>query len=198
MNQDGLIFDESSHTYKWQGRVLPSVTQVLKGAGLTEYLDRIPADTLEKARLRGKAVHEACQYVDEGIGFFYIPPEIQGYVDAWEKFKKDTGIVFEEIEKPRFHPIYLFAGTPDRVGILNGRPCIPDIKTYEAPEWAGIQTSGYEIILRSKERPLFDRYAVHLKDDGKYKITQFKGLEDSKLFMACLAISNWKQIYGGK
>lgn len=196
---DELQFDEATHTYTLNGRTLLSVTQVLKAAGLTEYLDRIPPDVLEKARQRGVAVHAACQFLDEGdLDWNTVHPSIIGYVHAWEKFKTDTGIVFTEIEKRRYHPLYLFAGTPDRVGILNGRPCIPDIKTYEAPEWGGIQTAGYEIMLRSKEIPLYDRYAVHLKDDGKYKITQYKDSEDGKMFMACLAVAQWKLKFGGK
>lgn len=50
-------FDPVAHRYTLDGRVLPSVTQILRGL---DDFSHVPARVLERARDRGTRVHSAC------------------------------------------------------------------------------------------------------------------------------------------
>lgn len=197
MNQGVFLYDDASHKYTLDGRNLTSVTQALKGAGLVEY-DSIPASVLERARLRGTAVHAACHYLDDGdsLDWTTVDPEIVGYIRAWENFKKETGVEILAMETPMYHPVYFYSGTPDRDIRLNGRRGVLDLKTYEVKDWTGIQLAGYEMMMRGKDAPL-DRWGLWLKQDGKYRLTPFKDYNDEKVFLSCLTITNWKLNHNG-
>jgi len=43
------------------------------------------------------------------------------YLEAWRKFRKESGFVPEQIEPPMMSTAYKYAGTPDRIGELPGR-----------------------------------------------------------------------------
>ncbi len=82
-----IELDEDHHVYNVGGVIRPSVTQVLKDAGLI--------DThwyTEEARLRGKAVHAACQFFDEDdLDWESVLPPYQGYIQGWARFKQESG-----------------------------------------------------------------------------------------------------------
>ena len=77
-------FDESAHVYTVARVQRPSVTQILKDAGLidtTWYTD--------EARERGRAVHLATQFLDEDdLDWDTVLPQYGGYLAAWERFKR--------------------------------------------------------------------------------------------------------------
>ena len=194
-----FVFDEEKHLYLLDNRPLLSVTQALKGAGLVEY-DNLPIapDVLERARARGKAVHAACHYLDEGdLDWSTLDPSLVGYVKAWQKFKDESGIIIEQIEHKFYHPSLLFAGTPDRVATRMGRRGVYDIKTYECAAWTGLQLSGYELGLRPAGEAPWDRWGVWLKPEGTYKLQQFTNRNDVEIFKACLTVATWKAANGG-
>jgi hypothetical protein len=195
-----LKFDEGTHRYSLDGVPLLSVTQTLKGAGLVEY-DNLPIarDVLEHARQRGKAVHSACHFLDEDdLELTSLDPEIDGYVRAWEKFKQESGVTFSEIEVRHNHPIYKYAGTPDRLGLRQMRKGVYDIKTYECAPWTALQLSGYEMMVRPETEAPLERWGIWLKKDGTYKANQFSDKNDGQVFLACLTVASWKINHGGK
>jgi hypothetical protein len=194
-----FAFDEATHRYTLDGRPLVSVTQALKGAGVVDF-SGIPEATLENARRRGKAVHAACHYLDEGdLLESSVKPHILPYVKAWAKAKAELGleVLKEFTEKPIYHPTLLYAGTPDRVCVYKGRVGVWDLKTYEADEWTGLQTAGYEAILRNGAVSI-DRWAIWLRSDESYRLRQFSEARDWPTFQACLTVTSWKLLNGGK
>jgi hypothetical protein len=194
-----FTFDPIKHEYKLDGRTLPSATQALKGAGLIEF-GGIRPEVLEAARVRGTNVHSAVQYFNEAQDFTWgsVDPAIAGYVRAWERCIKESGFVYEGGEAPMYHPVYEYAGTPDIIGKMNGLPMVIDIKTYESADWTALQLAAYQMMLIKQFGTHFDRCAVWLKPDGTYKFRRFSEANDAQVFLACLAITNWKANHGYK
>lgn len=183
-------FDAEKHEY--DGGALPSVTQVLADAGLI--------DTTwyrEGGAQRGKAVHLACQYLDEGdLDEATVDPAIIGYLEAYKRFKKECSIKPEWIEIPLGNGLY--AGTPDRV--MKTRPrVIWDLKTSTLQPFHKWQLAAYVHLL---EDPFsYSRCGLYLSDSGRYTIKEFpksEYLADLNVFLAALVIYNAKRMNGIK
>jgi len=128
---EGLKFDEETHTYTVGGEVLPSVTQILKAARLIDY-SMIPQPILQAAARRGRAVHQVLELLDNDLldPASEIDAEIAGYVGAAIQFYRDTQFEPHLVEFRNYHRTYRYAGTLDRTGIMAGRQrTIVDFKT---------------------------------------------------------------------
>ena len=104
--------------YRINGVRIPSVTEVMKIAGMTNF-DGIPAANLLAARERGIAVHEWTEGVDRGQidPTEEVPHEsIAAYTYAWECFKQESGFTPTLIECPVVNEEMRYAGTLDRRG----------------------------------------------------------------------------------
>ena len=190
-----FLFDEEKHEYTLDGIVLPSVTQIIQEAGLSDY-SFVNETVLKAAANFGTAAHLACELEDyKDLDYDSLNPELRPYLNGWNKFKKDTGFICEEIEKRVYSKKYLYAGTLDRVGPLFKRKALVDIKTGTSlPKWIRLQTAGYKIIynegLKIKDQ-IKDRYVVQLLPDD-YKLEQHIDKSDTDVFLAALTIRNWK------
>lgn len=168
MLNDGLVLDSSTHTYTRQGIAFPSVTQIIKVAGLSNY-GSVNADILARAARFGSAVHLAVKLSDEkNLG--ECDPLLLPYVDYWNNFKKEFGIKkFTIREKPLYSKIYGFAGTPDAY-IDSGK---------KQTEWMIVHLNP-EFPLGYKIEPV-ERKRIEL---------------NKKTFLAALQIWNWKRSNG--
>ena len=191
-------FDEPTHTYTLGTQVLPSVTQVLQP--LQDFSMITPA-VLEHARNRGVAVHRCVQLdIKNDLVEESVSPEIAGYLAAWRKFRSECQIAeadFGEPERPLFHPALKFAGTPDVPLYLNGRWAVLDIKTAAGlgSTWP-IQTAAYQELInvntKKLEHIIRDRYSLRLREDGAYRLEQYKDRGDWGVFQAALILHQWK------
>ncbi len=194
-----MEFDAETHTYFVDGEVVPSVTQVLKNAGLVD--DRW---FTEFGRWRGSAVHKATHYFDEGdMDRRTLDPIVKPFVADWKTFRDSTGFTPTLIEKPLYDSIYNFCGTPDRRGFfLGGRAEdsneVIDIKTYpggKAPWWTRLQLAAYGRLLDPCK--IFRRYAVVLTGEGpnveEYSVDSY--LNDVNDFLCCIRVAVLKQIH---
>lgn len=190
-----LTFDEAMHQYKLDGVIIPSVTQVLKGVGIIDF-SNVPAYLLDKACKFGIAAHKATELFDlKTLDEATLDINLKPYLDGWIKFIQDTGFVFETIEKQLYSSIYRFAGTPDRVGRIDGILTIPDVKTgFEVSPANGIQLGGYEILVKEnqKKKEKIRRLSVLLTDEGSYKTQEYKDKNDLNVFLAALSVYNWR------
>lgn len=187
-----LQFDEEKHIYTRDGHVLPSVTQIIKP--IIEYSDAIPAEVMEYASQRGKAVHKACEIIDMGGSFAEaLDPVIVPYVDAWNLFVKEKNVIITQTEQHLDHKLMHYAGTFDAVGMIDGQEWLFDRKVIAQLHPAvGIQLAGYEGLLGRKVR----RAAVQLKSDGKYVMQEYAGKSDWPVFISLLTVHNWKNNHG--
>jgi len=186
-----LKFDPHGHVYTLRNedgtewRRLPSVTEILQVVGLIDF-GAINLDVLERAAKFGTAVHQACALDDLGdLDEQSLDPNLKPYLDAWRSFRGD--MKFDAIEQPLWHPVYGFAGTPDRIK----ENTIWDIKTGTTvyPSSA-IQLAGYSILA---DIPTAKRIVVQLLPTGKYQVHEFRGRSDRGTFLSCLNIYQWKE-----
>lgn len=114
-----LAFDPDSHIYKLDGRVVPSVSAIMRAAGLALPPAHVDPVTLERARLRGVAVHAACAHLARhGERDPALDGDNAPYVDAFERFMQESDIDIEAVETPFACAQLGIAGTPDLVGFV--------------------------------------------------------------------------------
>lgn len=147
------------------------VTEILQRAGLINgsgFFD-------EASRDRGSAVHLALEYDDQNdLDEASIAPEYVGYVQAYRRFKVETGFIPELIEHEVKYPRENYIGHLDRYGMLRDWPAVVDIKTNKqgvVSDWVRYQLVAYAFAL-NPDRYLH-RVAVALRPDGKYKCRVF-------------------------
>jgi hypothetical protein len=147
---------------------------------------------------RGRAVHLATQYYDEGrLDRNTVDPIIAPFLEAYIQWLGDAKPEIHLIEQPIYHNALEYAGTLDRVVRIGGVWGILDIKTGSAPLYTGPQLSGYLGALPSKfsySGPMM-RWAVVLKADGTWKMTRFEDQADWDAFRAALTLYRWKEAH---
>lgn len=182
--QEGLTFDQPTHTYRLNGKKIDSVTQVMKLGGLID-------DTwfTEFGKIRGTAVHEAVLFdIQCDLDLNSINEKIKGYVEGWFNFKRDSGIspIKELCEKRMYHPLYQYTGTPDIFCRLNGRYAVVDVKTGDTST-AAVQTAAYaEFPVLKGYVP--DRFSLRLFPNAKYKLNHHNDRKDFLTFLQCLGM----------
>lgn len=191
-----LLFEPIAHVYTWQGRVVPSVTQLL--APIKPDFSMVPPAVLEAKRALGVLVHEACEYDDDGdLDEESLPDQAAPYVAAWRKFRADTRCKILANERKLFHSGLLYAGTLDRFAEIRGELWVIDLKTAAHPHPSyGVQTAGYAELLQANDGHFaqqLQRGSVHLFPDGAYKLVPYKNPNDYAAFRACLSIFHWMQ-----
>lgn len=178
-----LSFDHDTHTYLLGDRVLPSVTEILRGAGLVDDRWWTSAGTW-----RGSAVHNACWYDDQNdLDEEALDPALRPYIDAYRKFKAETGFEAVEIETPLYNDLLGYAGTPDRIGKLQGkRLCLPDIKSGASSKVTRYQTVAYAACLPSPRK--YVRMELRLQPNGKYSLQVYEPKDFDRDFQRWQAI----------
>lgn len=187
-----LAFDEATHTYRHDGQVIPGVTGIL--APLTD-LSAVPADILAAASAFGTAVHLATELLDQGrLDMSSVDAALLPYLDAWRQFCSDHGAEWTHIEARLYHPALRYAGTVDRMGVVDGVPSIVDIKTSGViyPS-TGPQTAAYQRAAADGEQKFTarQRLSVQLKADGTYAVKKHTDPADFSVFASLLTLRNW-------
>jgi hypothetical protein len=191
-----LEFEKSTHVYRYGGKIVPSVTQVM--APLIDF-SMVDPEILEAARQFGQHCHEACHLFDTGeLVRDTLDPLLAPYVDAWGRFLDQSGAVVIASEQSLMHLQLGYAGTPDRV-LDWGRfgVAIPDLKfTATVPKTVGVQTAAYAKAYASfhglNKEPV--RVCIHLHGDGSYHVHRRQELSDWSYFLSCLNV--WKFNHG--
>lgn len=178
-----IEFDEAKHQYKVDGKVVPSVTEILEHITAVGY-GKVNPSILEEAKERGTAVHEMTENTDLGFEPEYVDPFIEGYIVAYLRFLNDYDVEWDYIEHRFYEPLRGFCGTADRVGKLDGHPCVLDIKTASSPSAdqkiaVCCQTAAYNAGLGDVG---YDRYALYLHSDGSYDLFNCADYEEERDF----------------
>jgi hypothetical protein len=201
-----LSFDAERHEYRLDdGRVVPSVTQVLHEVGIATDFEEIAAissrlaDAIEYRCALGTAVHADCHaYDDDDIDWARVDERVHPYVDAWATFRSNACLRPVARERRVFLPSLFVAGTLDGVfENSRGRLVLVDIKLGD-PEDAGAayQTAAYEAgyMQDHPERPIEERWAVRLQPDRAipYSVTNYSGRpqswRDFQVFQAAVSV----------
>lgn len=140
-----LQFDAAEHRYTVNGRIVPSVTQIISSVGLYEF-DYVSAETLAIAAERGRFVHSMIEWYEHGeLDESTIDPELQGYFDAYLSMKAAGQIPAKAdlIEWRGYSEKFGYAGTLD---MMFGEEWVHDHKTGVKSPVHGLQLSGYWLI----------------------------------------------------
>ena len=170
-----LEFEDESHTYRWDGSVVPSVTQLLKPVGF-DY-DSIPRHIVQHASERGTAVHAATEFYDDGdLDEDSVDLEILPYVQAWRLFREQSGFQVFRSEVRVYSERHGFAGTFDCLGVLNRQLAIVEKKTTaQLHPSTAIQVSAYMRAFnegKPREEQAKRCYSVWLRRDGTYRLDE--------------------------
>lgn len=191
-----LTFNAEGHKYWWNGKEVPSVSQILKTIGITRDYERVD----EFYRQRGIYVHQAIMFhgkhtLDEAT----IDAEnVLPYVRAFQKFESDEGYLVKESEVPLYSQKYGFAGTIDQIaefwdsGYLGLG--ITDLKaTEKSDKAADLQLCLYAVLFYERYQywPAF-RMVLELHGDGT-PVPIFYKTDHEKLCKAIMELYNWKK-----
>ena len=188
-----LIFDAHNHEYKLDDVKLSSVTQILQGAGLSDF-SKVNPDILERAKKFGTSTHLACQLYDENrLDIKSLDIALEPRLEAWILFKRDFGISkFKEIEKQVYSIKYQYAGCLDR---LTMDDALIEIKTCTTiPKTTGLQLVGYQGAYEEMYKVKIKRRICVQLLDGTYKMEEYKEKSDFRVFTSCLNITNWRKL----
>ena len=177
----GLNYQEEGHVYSMDGQKLPSVTQLLKGAGLGSNYGAVDPIILENARLRGDAIHYQVEDALCNNNYFEVGDEarqILRYLSDlfYDQKKGDFIDLLSEGTLYSLNSIKPYAGRFDLLGKVDGDYVLFDIKTMK--NWSG----ALELYTRWQ----LSLYARALKDWGidvkyltvlKFRTIEVKGQE---------------------
>lgn len=179
-----LVFYDEGHIYELDGVQIPSVSEVTRFLSREVYGD-VQQFRLDHAAARGTKIHKLTEALDK-YGEIDADAESLPYIKAYLKFRREHDVQWEEIEKARYHPQGLYAGTIDRKGLVDGRRAIVDIKNsyrVHKPLYEAAQN-----LYRMTYPPdsLDALLILHLKPDETYKLIELPIRDD--LALACLTL----------
>ena len=182
-----LTLDEN-HVYRLDGVAIPSVTQIIKSAGMMGWM---PED--EYYRQRGQYVHDAIKMYFKGtLDIDALSEGVRPYVDSAIEYILVTGYRPALVECLMYSPIYRYAGTPDAWPLL-------DWKTGGKQSWHAPQMAAYYNLALENGIETTGIYPinVHLRPDGKlpkvepYKFTEI--IDAKKAFFSALHVYQWRK-----
>lgn len=184
-----LEFDEATHTYTLDGKVIPSVTQILSIANDFSFVNK---DVLERASKFGTAVHKATELYDDGILKEHaLDTALVPYLNGWKKFLSDTKFEILESET-RVYSKHGYAGTFDRLGLLANKLTLLDIKTSTTVvRSTALQLAAYKTACEEMhQKQIQQLIAVQLTPDN-YNIKIYDDPTDFLTFRNFLSVYKW-------
>lgn len=186
-----LQFDEAAHRYTVNGKIIPSVTQIISAVGLYEF-DFVSRQTLAIAAERGRIVHTYIEWYEQGcLDENSIDPDLAGYFEAYLA-AKEAGKLPEAptaIEKRVYSEKYQYAGTLDQ---MFGEKWIHDHKTGVESPTHGLQLSGYWLALHPDLRDKPDRLTCgYYANTGEYRIVEYP--YEPLAWLAVVADFGWRR-----
>jgi hypothetical protein len=150
-----ITFRPDEHEYVLpDGRVVPSVTQILAAVGVSTDFDSLSQVStsmraaIERKRAIGTALHrDAHAYDDNDLDESTVHPEVKPYLEAYKVFRQNSGVVPLCRERIVYHPQLAYAGTLDGIfAAPSKRNVLIDLKCGD-PEDAAcqFQTAGYQL-----------------------------------------------------
>lgn len=173
-------YSAEGHTYTSldSGEVFPSVTQLLRRAGLVD--DRWYT---QESRDRGTAVHRLTTDYDLGAleDVDGCTSRYKGWLHAHVACMQALRPVLLQVEQPLVHPVLRFGGRPDRIVRLYGIRGPFEIKSG-GPEKAHAIQTALQAILDSMEAGIppdvLGRWAAYYQENGKFKVEAFTDRRD--------------------
>lgn len=209
--KEGVTFDgsrdpeteEDKHIYRFGGKVVPSVSQILKSCRMISY-DHVKEEVLKYKGEVGSKVHEYTVWLDQDeldiedlkdYPMYYN--RLRGYLEFTADFDFRADSQWTECPMAVKTNGMIYGMMPDRFGTsILGRTVV-DLKTSATilPAY-DLQTAGYAIPFKTEQEPFPKRLIVQLleeKVNGKYyKLHEGTNIDDERKFLSCLSLVWWK------
>lgn len=184
-----LEFDKERHEYRADGKVIPSVTQILKFLSVDTATNANPM-LRDAAARRGSRIHEATeQYEKYGeIDEDLIDAETAPYIEAYIDWVRETGA--ETLFAEKMMTDGEVAGTADRIVNVNGETAIVDIKTGSSVDVRQVSAQCYKYAALATHYGIkaTKLYVLQLKKDGKYSFRELDWIRGSTFFEVCYTL----------
>ena len=165
-------FNEERHEYSYGGKILPSVTTIIK-----DVLNITYPDYAVYHATRGTFVHKAIELYLKGIlDVNSIDETIMPYLNAFVKFQERAKIEPVLLEGRFADKNITFAGTVDIVGKVKGKTYIFDVKTGQKQDSYNAQMAGYKKLLNDNGLAIDGVYILDLKPAG-CKVIKIENIE---------------------
>jgi len=190
-----IAFDKEAHAYYVDGRRVPSVTQILRewiliNGYYVNVLDgtMIHRSKMERSREYGSAFHEALKlYVENDLDEDSLHPDLRAAFEQFKLWYASNDVEPIAIEKPIFNRQLMYAGTPDLVAKVRGRPAVIEYKTG-SHLMAGPQTAAYANALSHQ---IYRRYVLYFPRHGYMRQIELDSSDDFQFFRARLIEFNY-------
>ena len=182
-----LKFYDDGHVYELDGKIIPSVSELLRFMSREVYGD-IDKYILDHAAERGNAVHLATQEIDAS-GSCEIEYAYSGYVQAYTKFLREHEVQWLYTEKALADVDLGYAGTLDRMGFVDGAYGIVDLKTNSVIKKNLVKAqlnAYYDLVLANGLKRPERLWCLQLCESGRYRLYDEK--IDPTEFKACLIL----------
>ena len=152
-----LTFDDPSHTYRLDGEIIPSVSEVMVPLKEATY-SGVSEKTLRNAADKGNAVHNSIENFFK-FGIEDVAPEHRMYFDAFLDWFEEEEPVVVGSEIRIYHKILRYGGTIDLLYYnKRGELILLDFKTtYSISDMScGVQLEATSVIpamVATKEEP---------------------------------------------
>ena len=184
-----LKFDEPTHTYTLDGKVIPSVTQILSIANDFSFVNK---DVLDRACKFGTAVHKTTELYDaDELNEESLDLALAPYLEGWKKFLSDTKfqVTYSETQ---VYSKQGYAGTFDRIGLLANKITLLDIKTSTTvARSTGLQLAAYKNAWKEMHDIQIDQLISVQLTLNNYKIQIYDDPTDFLTFRNFLAVYQW-------
>ena len=194
-----LVFDPQLHAYFLNGKQIPSVTQVIKGAGLMPEYNGSSRQEVTQAMIYGTKVHGAVADVIAGNPIDadpFVAVAVMGFVEWQHLYKPDIYIS----EKLGASEKYGYAGTCDIGARTEKNNWLIDVKTGAYSPWHIVQLSAYNEIFKDEKFTKFGGLYLDPVEAGSFIFKEFKRTEilsGFSVFLNCLNINKWKKNHNG-
>lgn len=179
-------FDAEAHSFTVLGKPAPGVTTILRSCGIG-----VNSFWTQEGRELGQKTHKAIHYHAEGdLDCDSLDDAVKPRVEAYIRFCAEMQFKPDLIEQPLYRTNPVYCGIPDQVQFDRA---VIDFKNGPHETWHSLQESAYCFLLPNPH--IYERWAVHLKDDGKYFLRVFPKQElqsDYNVFLSALNIYSWK------
>lgn len=178
-----IKFDESTHTYTYEGKVIPSVSEIVKRLLPGQYKD-IPEWILNRAAEFGTEVHSMVEvYNDHGLYLSAEDERKNHCLDEWIRLQDEHGVGINSSEM-KVHYKGLYAGTFDAIAKIDNQVALIDFKTTSKvhTEYLTLQLNLYRLAYGNITGERVDRLiGVWLPKKGKGKLVECELIPDEEL-----------------
>ena len=177
-----IEFIEETHTYLYEGIIIPSVSEILHFIFPDKYKN-VDKEILYKKAIYGSKIHEAIECLEQNKTLPKLD-NIQEFSINQYKRLKDKFNIKVQVQEQTINYKDVYAGRFDMIATINDNLSLCDIKTTAQldKEYLSWQLSFYELAFMNMYGTKFEKlYAIWLPKKGYGELIEIKRKSLSEL-----------------